>query len=359
MNKTTAQTSIKKINAEITSLTPSSLIQLFEIDLSDLVFSRGLIGVGDDKKIFRFHNNIKLVNTSIVWQGKTFIAAPITAEGFEFSSKGTLPVPKLGITTSEEGIAALSLLKSIMRELGDLVGGKVTRIRTFARYLDAENFYAVDENGAAILSQPIERTSIPAGFQPDPNAEFPKDVFYIDRKSNESKTIIEFELASLLDIEGIKFPRRLVVSNRCVFRYRGEGCCYEYNANRSDIHDGMELPDSAPPAANRNNEKLSTILGRNVVMRGKYDPRKSYQIGDGVFVSKDGINYYFVAKAIPLQPPPNTAYWLADECSYSTKGCKMRWGSSGSVIIGGADSSKIAKGKLPMGTFPAVNKLAQ
>jgi len=43
---------------------------------------------------------------------------------------------------------------------------------------------------------------------PDPNAEFPREVYYVDRKSLENSQIIEFELAAPTDLAGVRIPKR-------------------------------------------------------------------------------------------------------------------------------------------------------
>ena len=74
----------------------------------------------------------------------------------------------------------------------DLTGAKVTRIRTMARFVDAANF-----SGA----------TNPFGT-PDPDAEFPREVYYIDRKSEENRQVVQFELAAIFDMAGIRAPKR-------------------------------------------------------------------------------------------------------------------------------------------------------
>lgn len=349
MDKNTAQISIKNLYGEVFSLTPSALITFFEIDISNLIFDQGLLTDlnrdNENQRIFRFHNNVSLLNKDLIWQGYTYMAAPITADGFELNSRGTLPVPKLAITSSDEGIPLLSTLKSQINRLGDLAGAKVTRIRTLMKFLDKENF----ENAI----NPTE----------DKNAEFPRDVFYIDRKSNENKTGIEYELSSILDIEGVKLPARLVVANRCVWSYRGEGCMYERSANRVEsIHGSAShsiLPNDAPPVANEKNEKIADLLpGVNLVYKGKWQRGKVFNIGDYIYVEKDGLKYYFVAKiTVPSDTsPPNANYWIADLCGKQISSCKIRWGlgSPGqNPLIGGNPNH----GCLNFGGFPATSKV--
>ncbi len=252
-----AQSSLKKIQGEINSLTPSTLITLFEIDVTDIAFDTGVLNNSDILNkaitIFRFHNNVKLTNTSIYWQNNEYLAIPIQIVGFEFNSSGTLPVPKLSLSVSDEGISLLTQLKEKLFQMGDLVGAKVTRRRTFAHFLDAQNFIGEAGNDA---------------FEPDPLTEFPPDIWYIERKSNENKNAIEYELSSIWDLEGIKIPARLVISQKCQWTYRGCGCKYEYNSRRVDkIHETSNLstlPLSAPAIANQNNEFLKDVIGADV-----------------------------------------------------------------------------------------------
>ena len=43
---------------------------------------------------------------------------------------------------------------------------------------------------------------------PDPNAEFPREIYKIDRKSSENRELVEFELAAVFDLAGIRAPKR-------------------------------------------------------------------------------------------------------------------------------------------------------
>jgi len=338
ISSTQARSSIANFSKEAFSLLPSNLIYLYEIDVSSLLLDKD-ISLVNNTQIFRFHNHIKLINTSIFFNKEEYIAAPITVDGFEYTSKGALPTPKLAITVTDEAVPLLAILKDTLNKLGDLTGAKVTRIRTFAKFLDAKNF---------------ETDELPSGFAPDPNA-FSKDVFYIDRKSNENKLFLEFELASILDVEGIKLPNRLVIASRCPWTYRGEGCLYEYNENRvNSVHGSTStLPIQAPPVANEKDEPIIDVLGSDVsiIYIGKWDKNTYYAKGNSVYIEKDDIKYHFCAK-LPNQgiSPPNTAFWIADSCGKSVNSCKLRYGLNGSA--GG-----IVKGLLAYGGFSAVNKV--
>ena len=43
---------------------------------------------------------------------------------------------------------------------------------------------------------------------PDPTAEFPQEIYYIDRKSGETRDIVSWELAAVFDLAGVRVPKR-------------------------------------------------------------------------------------------------------------------------------------------------------
>lgn len=335
MLKSDANISIKNLNAELFSLNPSALITLFTIDITDLAFNQGIASQSDllnnNNLIFRFHNTINVTSKSIFWQGQEYIAAPIQAVGFETSVKGTPPTPKLSLSVSDEGIAHLARLKDRIYQLGDIVGGKLNRIRTFAKFLDSVNFL----NGIP-----------PQNFFPDPNSELPRDIYFIDRKSNENKNFLEYELSPLFELEGIKLPGRLVSQNNCSAQYRCEGCLYEYsNRKNNDIHGDGILPQNAPPIATSFNEPINTLItGVPFIDKGAYNINQVYNKGEFCFIQHRGVNYYFVSKIDNnATSPPDSSVWIADECSKKLLGCKLRWGN-------------IGNGVLPFNAFPSVTR---
>ena len=408
MTKDQAQSSIKSLAHELSNLTPSALIALFEIDLSNLLDSKSITTLAADAKdmglaesvdrILRFHNNIKVFNSKITWNGKEYHPVPIQATGFEASSKGTLPTPILSISSqSEEGVTLLSLLKNQILKHGDIIGCKVTRRRTFAKYLDWVNFaFHTGENTNPISPRAQE---LPDGYEPDPNAELPQDVYFIERKTGENKNTIQYQLSSILDLEGVKIPRRTIIADKCNWQYRGPGCWYQHaytgldsetqNAEGQEIQKvpvlqkaelttkEFTLPDFAPPIATDKNELIKAVTGSDIthftqdLKEWKNDT--VYTKDQFVYILKDKIKYYFVAKTatVPANtPPPNSSYWVADECSKTLGGCRLRWGANGAAVpggcpIGGAtpragiadeDEAKTLGG-LPFGGFPAASKV--
>ncbi len=189
------------ITAEIQKLAPSAVIELFVLDLS--LFGQGPV---------RFHAGTNALLQRVVWQGYAYEAFPIQVEGFEFNGGGQVPRPRLRVANVTGSITALVL------SYQDLVGARITRKRTLAKYLDAVNF---------------EGSVNPTA---DPLAEFADDVYSVDRKSRETREVVEFELAASFDLEGVSLPRRQIVQNVCPWSYRGAECGYTGSAyfNASD-----------------------------------------------------------------------------------------------------------------------------
>ena len=353
ITKTQAKSVVRKMQSEASKLQPSSVLTFFEIDLTDILFERGSISSltsenlqEEQIKTFRFHNNINLINGNIIFQGNTYYAMPIQIQGLEVSGSGTLPTPTLSLSTIEEASNALSLLKCQIAALFDLVGAKITIKRTFLKHIDSINFAGKKQ---------------PDGYDEDQNAEFTPTIFYVDRKIEENKVNLKYELRSIFDLRQKKLPSRLVLSNTCMWNYRGEGCCYETSDRASEFHDGVAEKylgnnngSAAPPVTNEAGTRFEDILGFNYqdlseielqdYDAGEHDMTKTYNIGQFVYTTKDNINYYYVAKKYVPEDIliTNTYFWEKDSCTKTVSACKMHFGSS--------------RG-LPYGGFPATNKL--
>jgi phage-related protein len=204
-------------------IAPGAIIELFELELNAAQH-----GVSET---YRFHAGVKIgSNQNIVWAGNEYMRFPIDAEGFEYSGQGQLPRPKLRISNIFGTITALLLTLP-----NGLEGAKVTRIRTLARYLDAVNFPPSDflllEDGGMFLLEDGETLGLEAeNPTADPTAEFPREIYYVDRKVIETRDVIEFELAAVFDLIGVRAPKRQCVSNVCQWKYRGPECGYTGNA---------------------------------------------------------------------------------------------------------------------------------
>jgi lambda family phage minor tail protein L len=192
------------VRTELAKLGHSSIIELFELKTSERLHGAC--------EVYRFHAgvNAKAVSGHLVWAGETYYAWPVEAEGFEINAGGTLPRPKIRIANTDGSITTILLELAILTGGQDLAGAMLTRIRTLARFLDAVNF---------------EGDINPLGT-PDPECSLPEEIYYIDRKSAETKDIVEFELASAFDFSNVRLPKRQALNNICQWIYRGEECGY-------------------------------------------------------------------------------------------------------------------------------------
>ncbi len=172
------------IVTELQKINPSSIIELFTLQTDEQLHG--------SSQIYRFHNGTNLNNNGdIIWAGNQYFKMPIQAEGFAFQ-KGQLPRPKLTVSNAKGNITAILLNVNNVTAGNDLTAATVTRIRTLARYIDAVNFPG----------------SVNPFGTPDPTAEFPKEIYKIDRKSAENREVVEFELAAAIDLVGVRAPQR-------------------------------------------------------------------------------------------------------------------------------------------------------
>jgi phage-related protein len=180
--------------------------------------------------------------TDITWAGQDYQAIPIEADGFEWNGQGSLPRPTLRASN------ALGTLTALILTLPDgLEGAKVTRIRTLGRYLDDINLIGGDlllEDGFTLLLEDGGEFRQESGSaEPDPYAEFPREIYYVDRKSAETRDIIEFELASVFDLAGVRAPKRQCVT-RCQWVYRSAECSYTglnyFDVNNNPVGNASE-----------------------------------------------------------------------------------------------------------------------
>jgi lambda family phage minor tail protein L len=176
-----------KLKADVQQGWHSAIVEMFDLDLSPIT--------GDVADVFYFSNQLKPDDTKIQWKGNTYEPLPIIATGYEKSTSGQIEQPSLTVAN------VLGTFSELIKDYEDMVGAKVTRRRTLGKYLDGE-----------------------AGA--DPLQEFPIDIYYIERKSQENALTITWELASILDLEGLKLPRRIITQNLCLWRYRSSECGY-------------------------------------------------------------------------------------------------------------------------------------
>ena len=170
--------------SEVQKINPSAIIELFTLQLDNSLHGANTI--------YRFHAGSSLnSNGEIVWAGNSYQRFPVEANGFAFQ-KGQIPRPTLTVSNALGTITSILLSVNQTTTGNDLTGATVTRIRTLAKFLDAVNFAGgVNPYGT-----------------PDPNAEFPQEIYSIDRKASETRDAVSFELAAPIDLAGVRAPKR-------------------------------------------------------------------------------------------------------------------------------------------------------
>ena len=185
---------ISAVYEDLSVLEPNAIVELFQLHLDAT-----LHGSSD---IYYFHNGVNAaVTSSVIWNGQTYLRLALEATGFDYSSSGSLPRPTLAVSNIGSSLTTLLLQVNLITAGNDLGGAKVVRIRTLKKYLDGQ--------GSA-----------------DPHAKFPDEIWYVDRKSNENRAVVEFELASKFDLVGMMLPQRQIIANVCQWKYRGAECGY-------------------------------------------------------------------------------------------------------------------------------------
>jgi len=164
-----------------------AIVEMFDVDLSPIT--------GNVNDLYYFTNQLGLNNEKIQWQGNTYEPLPILSSGYEKNTTGQIAQPTLTVAN------VLGTFTELISQYDDLVGAKVTRRRTLGKYLDGQ-------------------------AEADSLQEFPIDIYYIERKAEENALTITWELASILDLEGLKLPRRIIIQNLCLWRYRSSECGY-------------------------------------------------------------------------------------------------------------------------------------
>ena len=309
--------------SETQSINPGSVIELFELTTDAALHGSATT--------YRFHAGTNEVNNgNIIWDGNTYIAIPMEAEGFKYAN-GQLPRPTLTISNVTNVITAILLNVNILTPGNDLTGAVVKRRTTLARFLDSANFdpvattttststiadpsdvetvtytvtvvnvggsnyfaingstnpvltmkrastYIFNQSDATNANHPLRIKSDAGGSQtttvsgtpgqagatvtyqpayptapndlryycsvhgngmgntitmnnpntiqqqtsststsqsnpygtPDPTAEYPQQIYKIDRKSAENRAVVQFELAASFDLANIRIPLRV------------------------------------------------------------------------------------------------------------------------------------------------------
>ena len=203
-----------KISKDLQGSNPSAIIELFQVDLISGVH---YVPPATIDTSYFFHDGTSNNNFgSIKWSKGDpnytvveYVALPVKAEGFKFG-RGQLPRPTLtfsnalstftnilgAVNSVTTGMSNASHLSGLINN--DLTGAKVIRKRTLEKFLPTSNYTTVPNYNAFDPSYP----------------EFPQEIYFIDRKSEENREVVQFELAANFDLAGVKAPRRLVTRDQ-------------------------------------------------------------------------------------------------------------------------------------------------
>jgi lambda family phage minor tail protein L len=232
---------------ELLNSGPFAIIELFELKLfQDLHGSdeEYYFHAGRNRKTTAPTDSDDIVDAfSIKYGGTPYIPLPVEASGFEFNGDGTLPRPSIRIANLQSQMTALLLGVNQITPGNDLSGARVKRIRTLSRFLDSDNW----EDGVNPYGNPDSGA----------NAQFPEEVYYIDRKVAENRDFVEFELVSSFDMANTKAPRRLVMQNLCQWEYKSKECGYSGNDAFDVAGEQITLVAATGFGYSSNQEKLT------------------------------------------------------------------------------------------------------
>ena len=208
---------------ELLKDSPLAVIELFELHLD--------LAIHGSDTIYRFFNGVVVQTQTgeIIYQGKTYMAMPIEADGFEYKvGQSGFPRPTLRVGNLFSVVSALLLNVNETTYGNDLTGAKVIRRRTLTRFLDDVNF----DNDT--------NPYVPTGGTLT-HEELPQEIYFVNRKVLETRDVVEFELAASLDLENIRGPKRQCLQNICQWQYKGgadgtlEGCPWRPDGVINDL----------------------------------------------------------------------------------------------------------------------------
>lgn len=168
------------ISKEGNKLNPDTYLELYDLDATMLLDSNGSPG-----------EITYVTNTPtgggvlpITWRNYKYYPVPFQVENIDDRADGTAPNrPTITVSNVNKFLLAAVLT------LGDLVGMRVTRWRTFYKYTDG---------------------------QPDSNSimHYPIQQWIVTKKIAHSRNGIQFEMSSPLDRPGLRLPRKQILRDK-------------------------------------------------------------------------------------------------------------------------------------------------
>ena len=307
--------------AEALSLEPSAILEFYLIYYGWPSDQSNFLAVTPLKK--------EVSEASIVWQGQSYLSWPLETTGFGSKGDNSLPRPRIKLNNFELNVS------KYLKTYNNLVGAKVIRKRTFAKFLDDANF----EGG----KNPYYDLATNATLA-NSDSHLPDQTFYVNRRVSETKEVVELELSTVFELDNVYLPNRNVYSKYCTWIYRGHGCRY-----------------TGKPKTAANSQSFTDSSGSTVTAgsnEGKWSDSTTYNKGDYVYVEIDNyilredsevdlnvgtkLKTYYVCVANSTSGnqnfPPISKNWQRDECAKKISSCKLRFSS-----------------ELPFGGFPGTH----
>lgn len=252
---------------------------------------------------YYFHSaNTNGVTSDLDHDSITYSATALTVTGLGMTSQSKQK-PKMAIGT------AVAVVLNLLVDTDLLLGAKVTRIKTLAKYLDA-------------------------GATPDATAIEPTVIFYVEQLESADESVVTYRLADPSDLPQVMLPRQIVTANLCTTCYRGETCQYAGDP----VTDEDNSSFGVGPFTDRGTWNAATA---DYVA----DDYVSINSPDGnpvVFVVPSAFVGSVTAGLRPLSTGSDLA-WQMDVCHKKTDDCELRFNAQ---TVG-----------LPFDAFPGVARL--
>lgn len=173
------------IASDIQKYEPGQLLNLYVVDFTTTNLSNPPTNM-------YLYPGIKENFGPLVFDGHEYTPWPMEITGFKKASEGPMPRPSMRISNVS------GFISQQMLQYNDFIGAKVSRYRTFARYLDGQ----------------------PAA---DPGAK-KVEIYFVEQKKNETKTVVELLLVTAVDIMDVRLPSRAMYANTCMWQYKSADC---------------------------------------------------------------------------------------------------------------------------------------
>lgn len=167
------------INQETIKPATNPLIELFELDTRYCDATNGAVYYFTPMTDY-VGPHTGMPEDYVKYGGVTYTPFPLQSKGWEYTFDGAPPQPKLVVSN------ATKFLQAAVNQLGDLVGARVVRTRTFMNFLDGHP-------------------------DADSGQHFPRDIFYINQKMAHNKSVIEWTLISSVERGGVQLPLRQIL----------------------------------------------------------------------------------------------------------------------------------------------------